>query len=286
MSAIEKILDDAYRAGATDVHMVAGSRPVMRVLGQLTGMDHSRLSAQDTLDFVLRFLPENQRDVLEEKGEVQFSLSFSECGRVRVSAYKKSGAVTLAIRLLGDKVPRPEELNIPEKLVSLCGETSGLVLVSGAAGCGKTTTLAALVHRLNETRPVHIMTLEHPVEYIHPQKLALVNQRDVGVDCVSYVEALGTVGMQDVDVLVLGQLRGAEAIEEVLRVAESGVLVFVELTAADGRQALEALVESFEPHRQAKMERRIKNVLSAVVFQQLLTKEGGGQYATYEMLDL
>ena len=222
---LEEILCAARAAGASDVHLTAGSQPRMRVGGELFPMGFARLLPTDTLDILLRILPEGQREQFEEQGEYDFAFSVSRGGRCRVNAYKQKGNVALALRLVEENVPSAESLGLPEEVMALYQLKQGLVLVVGVSGSGKSTTLAALIDQVNTFRNAHIITLENPVEYLHSHKMSMVNQREIGLDSRDYVSALKAVLREDPDVILVSDLDDYETAAAAVSAAETGHLV-------------------------------------------------------------
>ncbi len=284
MYILEEILCAARAAGASDVHLTAGSPPRMRVDGELVTMDFIRLHSADTLDILLGILPESCREQFEERGEYSFSFSLPKGGRCRANAYRQKGSTALALRLVGAEAPSALELGLPEAVVELYRLKEGLVLAAGASGSGRSTTLAALIDKINTSRNVHILTLEHPVEYLHPHKMSMVNQREIGQDSRDYVSALKAALREDTDVILLGELSGCETIGEAITAAETGHSVYTSLYASGIEDAVERIVEGFQPERQPQVRRRLANVLEAVVFQKLIPAGDGRRRAVFEVL--
>lgn len=197
MPEIEEILKAAKEAGASDVHLTVGIPPKMRIDGGLVSMAYPKVLPADTLDVLVNIMTQQQREYFEEHGECDLSFSISGYGRFRVNAYKQRGSAALAFRLVGANVPTLEELGAPECLADLCAKKEGMVLVAGPAGSGASTTLAALVDQINESRQVHVITLEEPIEYLHQHKMAMVNQREIGTDSDTYLSALRAALRED-----------------------------------------------------------------------------------------
>ncbi len=281
---LEEILCAARAAGASDVHLTAGSQPRMRVGGELFPMGFARLLPTDTLDILLRILPEGQREQFEEQGEYDFAFSVSRGGRCRVNAYKQKGNVALALRLVEENVPSAESLGLPEEVMALYQLKQGLVLVVGVSGSGKSTTLAALIDQVNTFRNAHIITLENPVEYLHSHKMSMVNQREIGLDSRDYVSALKAVLREDPDVILVSDLDDYETAAAAVSAAETGHLVLAGVYASGVEDAVEHILDGALPHRQAQMRLRLANVLEAVVYQHMVQEEGGSRRAEYEVL--
>lgn len=237
MQTIKEILRVARDAGASDVHITAGSVPKMRVQGQLISMEFPRMLPADTEGFLGEIMDEAQRVSFESKGEADLSFSISDEGRYRVNAYRQRGSAAIAIRLVGARIPSARELGMPESVLGLSDKRRGLVLVAGPAGSGKSTTLAALIDRINDSRECNIITLEDPIEYLHSHKKSMVNQREIGLDSESFQSALRSALREDPDVILVGELRDPETISMALTAAETGHLVLSALhTRGGGRQ--------------------------------------------------
>lgn len=285
MPVIEEILREAREAGASDVHITAGIPPRMRVGGKLVTMNCSRLQQADTLDILLGIMPTAQQERFEGKGEYQFSFSAGDGGRYRVSAFKQKGSVAMAIRLVNTKVSEPEELGIPASVVELYRKRRGLILVTGAAGSGKSTTLAAILNKINSSRAAHIITLEEPIEYLHDHKMSIVNQREIGIDCGTYEEAVNAAVKEDPDVILLGEMRDPDTVARAIEAAETGCLVLSSLDTMGTAAAIDRVVNIFPPYYQQQFRLRLAKVLEAVVFQQLIPgKEGQGRVAAFEVV--
>ena len=204
MPEIEQIMRVAKDAGASDVHITVGIPPKMRVNGKLITMDFPRMLPNDTMNVVTQIMSEIQLARFEERGEYDMSFSIPELGRYRVNAYKQRGSAAVALRLVGTQVPSPEVLGVPESVINLYERKRGLVLVTGPTGSGKSTTLAAIIDKINNCRDAHVITLEDPIEYLHQHKLSMVNQREIGLDSQSYANALRAALREDPDVILVG----------------------------------------------------------------------------------
>lgn len=285
MSAIEEIICSAREAGASDVHLAAGMSPKMRIGGELFSMNCSRLTAADMLDILIGIMPEALRDRFEEKGEHAFSFTLPRGGRCRANAYKQKGTVALAVRLIEGEIPLPEEMGIPEPMAELYRKESGLVLVAGSSGSGRSTTLASIINQINDSREALVITLESPVEYLHPYKRSIVNQREIGLDSMDYADGIQAAVRQDADVIMVGELRDARSVSAAVAAAETGHLVFAAMDAASAAGAIEDIMDMFPPHRQERMRARLAGVLEAVLFQQLQpAADGDGREAVFELL--
>ena len=225
MPTIREMLSLARSAGASDLHITAGASPRMRINGELIPMDFARMLPEEMHRLLEEIADDGQRKIFEEKGELDMSFSIRNEGRYRVNAYRQRGSVAIAIRIVGTQIPSPQELGVPAAVLELSRKKRGLVLVTGPAGSGKSTTLAAIVDRINRERECHIITLEDPIEYLHHHGKALVNQREIGLDCVSYQSAMRSALKEDPDVILIGELRDYETISLAVMAARRGHFV-------------------------------------------------------------
>jgi len=270
MPTIEEILRAAKEAGASDVHLTVGIPPKMRVNGNLITMDYPRMLPADTLEVLVNIMTEVQRERFEERGEYDMSFSIPNCGRYRVNAYKQRGSVALAFRLVGTVVPSPEELGVPESVVELYQRKRGLVLVTGPTGSGKSTTLAAIIDKINNNRDAHVITLEDPIEYLHQHKMSMVNQREIGIDSNNYANALRAALREDPDVILVGEMRDFETISVAITAAETGHLVLSTLHTIGAASTVDRVIDVFPPHQQQQIRVQLSNTLEAVISQQLI----------------
>ncbi|MBD5459084.1 MAG: type IV pilus twitching motility protein PilT [Lachnospiraceae bacterium] len=285
MPTIEEIMRTAKEAGASDVHITVGIPPKMRVNGNLVTMNFSKMLPADTLEILLEIMTESQRERFEDRGEYDMSFSIPELGRYRVSAYKQRGSVALAFRLVGTQVPSPEALGVPESVISLYERKRGLILVTGPAGSGKSTTLAAIIDKINNNRDAHVITLEDPIEYLHQHKVAMVNQREIGSDSQNYANALRAALREDPDVILVGEMRDFETISAAITAAETGHLVLSTLHTIGAASTVDRVIDVFPPHRQQQIRVQFADVLEAVISQQLIqTMDGRGRVAAFEVM--
>ncbi|MBD5480678.1 MAG: type IV pilus twitching motility protein PilT [Lachnospiraceae bacterium] len=286
MPNVREILEEAKAAGASDVHITVGIPPKIRVNGKLiTLTQYNRLLPADTLDMLLNIMTETQRNRFEEKGEYDMSFSIPDLGRYRVNAYKQRGSVALAFRLVGTKVPAPEELGVPASVIDLYQRKRGLILVTGPTGSGKSTTLAAIIDKINNCRDAHVITLEDPIEYLHQHKMAMVNQREIGLDSENYANALRAALREDPDVILVGEMRDFETISVAITAAETGHLVLSTLHTIGAASTVDRVIDVFPPHQQQQIRVQFSNVLEAVISQQLIpTIDGRGRVAAFEVM--
>lgn len=270
---LEEILSEAMRAGASDLHITVGASPKMRVNGKLVSLSYPKFMPEDTLEMLISIMTETQREQFEKQGEYDCSITDRELGRFRVSAYRQRGCVALAFRLMGIQIPKAEELGIPDSVMEWYQKETGLIIVTGLSGSGKSATLAVLLDKINSMRESHIITLESPVEYLHEHKQSIVEQREIGADSRSYPAALEAVLREDPDVIFVGEMRDLETIGEVITAAETGHLVLVSMPVQGTVTAIERMIDLFPTYRQQQIRLRLANVLQGVVSQQLLPNE-------------
>lgn len=285
MPTIEEMLRIAKEAGASDVHITVGVPPKMRVNGKLITMDFDKLLPNDTKQLLTEIMNEKQLAYFEERGEYDMSFSIPNMGRYRVNAYKQRGSVAIALRLVGTRVPSPEELGVPDSVIDLYQRKRGLVLVTGPTGSGKSTTLAAIIDKINNNRECHVITLEDPIEYLHQHKLSMVNQREIGLDSFSYANALRAALREDPDVILVGEMRDFETISVAITAAETGHLVLSTLHTIGAASTVDRVIDVFPPHQQQQVRVQFANVLEAVISQQLIPKaDDSGRVAAFEVL--
>lgn len=285
MITIEEILTVAKEVKASDVHITVGVPPKVRVHGELMNMNYPVLNKADSEAIIRTTLNERQAEILEEKGEVDFSLSLHQIGRFRVNVFRQRGALSAALRLVNTIIPKPEDLGVPPSVTNLYKKKRGLVLVTGPTGSGKSTTLASLINLVNENTSAHVITLEDPIEYLHSHKMATVNQREIGMDSLSYGNALRAALREDPDVILVGEMRDLETISIAITAAETGHLVFSTLHTIGAAATIDRIIDVFPPHQQQQIRIQLAMVLEAVISQQLIpTADGKGRVAAFEVL--
>ena len=280
------LLRHAVELGASDIHLKLGRPPVLRRDGGLAALDTAPLSEADLaliLNTVGARSPE-RRAAFETSGDLDIAYQDEDLPRFRVNAYRQRGATSFAFRVIPKNVPTLEQLGIPPVVQTLAEEHRGLVLVTGATGSGKTTTLAAMIDHMNKTRSQHIITIEDPIEILHPDQGCIVNQREIGLDTTDFGQALRRALRQDPDVILIGELRDAETAQTALQAAESGHLVLSTLHTIDAAETVARMVEFFPPEKQQVIRAIMAGVLRGVVSQRLLPREGGGRVAAIEAM--
>lgn len=271
---------------ASDLHLAVGRPPIIRVDGVLRDVGTEVLMPDVTKKMVYSILSDSQKQKFEENKELDFSLSVSRLSRFRVNVHYQRGTVAAAFRVIPAVIRGFEELHLPKTVCErLSRRPSGLVLVTGPTGAGKSTTLAAMIDLINRERQCHIITIEDPIEYLHAHKKALVEQREVGEDTMSFATALKYVLRQDPDVIMVGEMRDLETIQAALTAAETGHLVFSTLHTVDAAQTVERIIDVFPPHQQEQVRVQLSAVLEGILSQRLLpSARGKGRELAVEVL--
>jgi twitching motility protein PilT len=281
------LLSRAVELGASDVHLKVGRPPVLRRDGTLAPLDGEPPLDENVLAAVLETVGAHSPDRLrrfEETGDLDVAYQAPGLPRFRVNAFRQRGATSFAFRAIPKVVPTFDQLGLPPGVRSLADEHRGLILVTGATGSGKTTTLAAMIDHVNATRRQHVVTIEDPIEILHEDRECIVNQREIGLDTASFGEALRRALRQDPDVILIGELRDAETAQTALQAAESGHLVFSTLHTIDAAETCGRLVEMFPPEKQQVTQSILAGVLRGVVSQRLLPRTDGGRVAAVEVM--
>jgi twitching motility protein PilT len=284
---LNAVLRRAVEHGASDVHLKVGQLPVMRRDGELILFeDHPPLTDAD-LEAALAIVSEltpAKRESFYETGELDIAYTSADLPRFRVNVYRQRGSISFAFRVIPNQVPSFDDLRMPAGVRAMADVHRGLVLVTGATGSGKTTTLAAIIDHINKTRRQHIVTVEDPIEILHADHGCIVNQREVGIDTESYLAALRRALRQDPDVILIGELRDAESAETALKAAESGHLVFSTMHTIDAAETLGRMIEFFPGIKQAQIRSILAGVLRGIVSQRLLPRKDGGRVAAVEVM--
>ena len=285
MATIEQLLTVAKEYNASDVHICVGVPPKMRVNGALISMDFPTLMPADTEEIIKPTMDARQLDILNKKGEADYSFAVSGLGRYRVNAYYDKGSLAAALRVISSSIPKPDQLGLPQSMVDLYQKRRGLVIVTGPTGSGKSTSLASLIDKINESRTDHIITLEDPIEYLHEHKQSVVNQREIGLDTQSYANALRAALREDPDVILVGEMRDLETISTAITAAETGHLVLSTLHTIGASSTIDRIIDVFPPHQQQQVRVQLSMVLQAVISQQLMpTMDGKGRIAAFEVM--
>jgi twitching motility protein PilT len=282
---IEVLLEEVVRRKASDLHLQVGLPPMLRVDGALmpiSGADVLTDEGVETLIFAI--LDEDQKQILLKDKEFDFSFAFGELGRFRVNAFHERGNLASALRLISNDILTIEQLGLPPIVNKFAEYPRGLVLVTGPTGSGKSTTLAAMIHKINMERAEHIITIEDPIEYTHRSKKSVIVQREVHYDTYSFSAALRSALREDPDVVLLGEMRDLETIASAITIAETGHLVFATLHTNSAAQSIDRMIDVFPPHQQPQIRSQLSNILMAVCSQRLIPQIGGGRIAASEIL--
>jgi len=279
------ILVEVLERNASDLHLAVGSPPVIRVSGKLIRLDYPRLTSNDTRDLIYSILSQDQRQRIENEWEIDFSYSVPGRARFRVNAYFQRNSLGAAFRLIPAQIKSVDDLMLPEAIHKMANKPRGFVIVTGPTGCGKSTTLAALIQEINQSREEHIMTIEDPIEFLHRHIKSIVNQREVGTDTKSFNRALKSVLRQDPDVILVGEMRDTETMQTALTAAETGHLVFATLHTQDAPQTIDRIIDVFPPHQQSQIRVQLASTLMGVCTQQLIpTIDGNSRVPACEVL--
>ena len=286
MRTLADAFDQLLDMQASDLLLSCGSPPRIRKDGRLQMLNAEApvLTPPDTERMVREILQPDEWKQLQRKRQVDFALTWREKARIRANAYYQRDSIAAAFRLLPLEIPGFELLGMPEAVHRLMERHQGLILVTGPTGSGKSTTLAAMVDRINKTRPYHILTFEDPIEYIHKHRLAIVDQRQVGDDTPSFAEGLRSAFREDPDVVLIGEMRDLDTMSTALTIAETGHLVFATLHTNDAPQAINRIVDSFTGAQQQQIRIQLAGCLAGVIYQQLVPAIGGGRVAAFEVL--
>lgn len=275
----------AYERKASDIHITVHSPAMFRIHGELKPVDGQPLTPAQTVEMARELMTSEQFRQFTETGDIDFSYGIPELSRYRVNAFQQKGSVSLTIRLIPAKIPQMEALGLPAIAEEFARKPQGLLLVTGPTGSGKSTTLAAILDYINRTRSDHIITLEDPIEFVHPHKSCIVNQREIGVDTASFATGLRAALRQDPDIVLVGEMRDLETISTAITAAETGHLVFGTLHTADAPQTIDRIIDVFPPESQQQIRVQLAAVLLGVMAQRLLpTTDGKGRVAAIEVL--
>jgi twitching motility protein PilT len=281
---IDKLLHAVVKQGASDLHIVTGQPPVLRLHGRLQRLKTKELTSEDTVALMKSIAPERCQQELQEVGGSDFGFAFGDMCRFRVSIFKQRGDVSMVLRQIPNELLTMEQLKLPPVCKQLVMRPRGLFLVTGPTGSGKSTTLAAMINYLNEVVDHHIITIEDPIEFYHYHKKSTVNQREVGVDVPSFSEALRRALRQDPDVILVGELRDLETIEAAITAAETGHVVFGTLHTTGAQGTVNRIIDVFPTNQQDQIRTQLSTSIIGVLSQALLPRIGGGRVAAFEML--
>lgn len=283
---IEVLLDEVIKKKASDLHLQVGLPPMIRVDGALLASSTvTEVLTEETIEvLIFSILDEDQKQILIKDKEFDFSFAFGDLGRFRVNAFHERSNLAAALRLIPAEILSIEQLGLPTIVGKFADYPRGLVLVTGPTGSGKSTTLASIVHKINLDKPVHILTIEDPIEYTHKSIKAVVVQREVHYDTYSFSVALRSALREDPDVVLIGEMRDLETIAAAITIAETGHLVLATLHTNSASQSIDRMVDVFPPHQQPQIKTQLSNILMAICSQRLIPTIGGGRIAAAEIL--
>lgn len=282
---IEVLLEEVIKKKASDLHLQVGLSPMLRVDGSLTPVSGTEPLTEESVEtLIFSILDDDQKQILLKDKEFDFSFAFGDLGRFRVNSFHERGNLAAALRLIPNEVLTVEQLGLPKVVDKFTQYPRGLVLVTGPTGSGKSTTLAAMIHKINAERACHIITIEDPIEFTHKSNKAVIVQREVHYDTFSFNAALRSSLRQDPDVVLIGEMRDLETIAAAITIAETGHLVFATLHTNSAAQSVDRMIDVFPPHQQPQIRAQLSNILMAICSQRLIPSIGGGRVAAAEIL--
>lgn len=282
---IEVLLDEVIKKKSSDLHLQVGLPPMLRIDGALTPVTGADPLDEEAVEhLIFSILDEDQKQILIKDKEFDFSFAFGDLGRFRVNAFHERGNMAAALRLIPNEILTIEQLGLPEIVNKFAKYPRGLVLVTGPTGSGKSTSLAAMIDKINNEESRHIITIEDPIEYTHKSKKSVIVQREVHYDTYSFSAALRSALREDPDVVLIGEMRDLETIASAITIAETGHLVFATLHTNSASQSIDRMIDVFPPHQQPQIRAQLANILMAIVSQRLIPTIGGGRIAAAEVL--
>ncbi|MGL4624369.1 MAG: type IV pilus twitching motility protein PilT [Culicoidibacterales bacterium] len=282
---MDTILIEALKRKASDIHLTIGRPPMARIQGELQPLAFEQLTAELTQILVKSVLTQEEWNHFEREQQLDFAYEIPEVSRFRMNAYYQRGAIALAVRPIPTQIPTFEQLQLPDILRTLAQKERGLVLITGPTGSGKSTTLAAMIHEINQNEYKHVITLEDPIEFYHPHQKSVINQREVGKDVKDFAKGLKVALRQDPDVILIGEMRDLETIQIALTAAETGHLVFATLHTSSAAATVERIIDVFPAAQQQQIRTQLANSLVGVVAQRLLKSQlTGGREAAFEIM--
>ncbi len=282
---IEILLEEVIKKKASDLHLQVGLQPMLRVDGSLRAVSGTEPLNEEAIEaLVFALLDDDQKQILLKDKEFDFSFAFGDLGRFRVNAFHERGNLAAALRLIPSEIQTIESLGLPPVVNKFAEYPRGLVLVTGPTGSGKSTTLAAMIHKINNERAEHIVTIEDPIEFTHRSNKSVIVQREVHYDTYSFSAALRSSLRQDPDVVLIGEMRDLETIAAAITIAETGHLVFATLHTNSAAQSIDRMIDVFPPHQQPQIRSQLSNILMAICSQRLIPAIGGGRIASAEIL--
>jgi twitching motility protein PilT len=285
MSTLPEMLQKTINAGASDLHVTTGTPPQIRIDGQLSSLDDAPLTAADTKRLAYSVMTDSQKHLFEEKWEIDFSFGIKDLCRFRANVFTQRGSVGAVFRLIPFEIKGFESLNLPPIVEKLCEKPRGLILVTGPTGSGKSTTLAAMIDKINQERHEHILTIEDPIEFIHSHKNCIVNQREISADTHSFADALRVSLREDPDVVLIGEMRDLETVESALRIAETGHLTLATLHTNSAATTINRIIDVFPSTQQSQIRAQLSMVLEGILCQSLIPRSNGsGRCMAMEIL--
>lgn len=285
MAKIDELFKLVVKQGASDLHLTTGSPPSLRINGEIEKLEYRDLTHDECKALILEILTEDQRRKFSETWDLDCAYSVPNVGRFRCNIFLQRKGIGAVFRYIPDQIRTMEELNVPKSISEILKNNQGLILVTGPTGSGKSTTLAAMINELNETQKLHILTLEDPIEFVHPNKKSIVNQREISTNTKSFASALKAALREDPDVILVGEMRDPETIALALKAAETGHLVFGTLHTMTAPKTIDRIIDSFPEEQQNQVRSMLSESLRAVVTQMLIPKLGGrGRVAAHEIL--
>jgi len=282
---LNELFKIASESGASDLHLIVGRPPIIRIDGELKVLPNKQEITRELAEkMVFSILTERQRKEFIDKRELDISYELAKLSRYRINLHWEKDNIGLVARVIASEVPSMDDLGMPPVVNGLIERTAGLILVTGPTGCGKSTTLAAMVEKINQMRFANIITLEDPIEFIHQPKKSIIKQRQLGSDMLSFDDALRHILRQDPNVIMVGEIRDLETMSATITLAETGHLVLATLHTHNASQTIDRIIDVFPPHQQAQVRLQLSISLSGVVSQQLLPKVNGGRVAAREIL--
>jgi len=277
-------LETIVKKEASDLHLVVGAPAIMRIDGELMPISPAQLTSEDTESLVNELISAEQKEMLSINKELDFSFALGDVARFRVNAYFQKGYLSAALRLIPTYIKTLEELNLPSICHNFAKMRQGFILVTGPTGHGKSTTIASIINEINQTRPVHILTIEDPIEYVYPKGKALVSQREMHLDTHSWDVSLRSALREDPDVVLVGEMRDFETISSAITVAETGHLVFATLHTNSAAQSIDRIIDVFPERQQAQIRLQLAATIAGIVSMRLVPAIGGGRLPVSEIL--
>lgn len=281
---IQEYLEVVVKREASDLHLVVGSPPMIRIDGTLLPITAAVLTPDEAENLVFQLLTSEQKEMLTVNKELDFSFALGEIARFRVNAYFQKGYLSAALRLIPSYIRTIEELSLPAICHNFAKMRQGFILVTGPTGHGKSTTIASIINEINQTKPAHIVTVEDPIEYVYPKGKALVSQREMHLDTHSWEVALRSVLREDPDVVLVGEMRDFETIAAAITIAETGHLVFATLHTNSAAQSIDRIIDVFPDNQQAQVRMQLSNTIAGIISQRLVPTIGGGRMPAVEVL--